>query len=128
MMRVIEFIIVLVLFATMGCEIFEDPGVMCSDEYVYGVRADIQCRDTLEAAELSGAVQLTATGYKETLDVLPAAEAGRFVAYGAGERAGTYKLSVQLTGYREWTQEDIVVSEDVCHVDQVNVTVRLVKE
>ncbi|HEY9225831.1 MAG TPA: hypothetical protein VIP11_04240 [Gemmatimonadaceae bacterium] len=43
----------------------------------------------------------------------------------AGERAGTYQLTVRADGYREWMHSAILVPRDACHVTTVSVTARL---
>ena len=45
----------------------------------------------------------------------------------AGERAGTYDVTVRASGYREWTQADVRVTADECHVRGVEITARLQK-
>ena len=44
---------------------------------------------------------------------------------GPDERAGTYMVTVDKTGYAEWRQTDIRVTADECHVRTVNLTARL---
>ncbi len=127
MNRLLSVVFFFVLVGTSGCDI-NDAGFMCSDEYVYGVRADIVCPGLSDSSEWSGEVRLSSQGYEEELNVLPTHEDGRFVALGAGERPGTYKLTVEASGYKPWELEGIRVSEKTCHVDQVSVTVELEKE
>jgi hypothetical protein len=115
---------VLVLILSSGCDI-NDAGFMCNDEYVYGVRAEILCPALSDPAEWSGVVRLSSKGYEEELSVLPTPEDGRFVAFGAGERPGTYTLTVEHSGCKRWEQKDITVLENTCHVDQVKLTVEL---
>ena len=44
---------------------------------------------------------------------------------GAGERAGTYSVTVQRLGYRVWRNDGRRVREDECHVIPVRVNARL---
>ena len=119
-------IILAFLTATVcSCDIHDQVGASCSDEYVYGVRVDLLCPGLNGIAEWSGTVELTAPGYTEELSVHATTEADRLVAYGAGERPGTYTLTVESSGYNTWQREGIPVSENVCHVDQVTVAVEL---
>jgi hypothetical protein len=127
MNKVLGIAFFLVLVVISGCDI-NDGGFMCSDEYVYGPRADIVCPGLSDPSEWSGEIRLLSEGYEEELEVRPRPEDGRFVAFGAGERPGTYKLTVESPGYKSWEQEGIRVSEKTCHVDQVSVTVELEKE
>lgn len=116
-------LLVTLLFA-VGCDI-EDAGFMCNDEYVYGVRVDLHCPGLNGVEEWSGTVRLTALNYTEELNVFPTPEPDRLQAFGAGERPGTYMLTVESSKYKTWQQGGISVSENVCHVNQVTVTVEL---
>jgi len=43
------------------------------------------------------------------------------------ERAGTYNVTVNATGYKTWQKNGVVVTKDVCHVQTVQTTAKLVK-
>lgn len=43
----------------------------------------------------------------------------------AGERAGTYDLTVRAPGYRDWTRTSVRVTSDECHVRRTVVTARV---
>jgi hypothetical protein len=43
----------------------------------------------------------------------------------AGERAGTYQVSVLKPGYATWVQSDVRVTSTKCHVNTVNLTALL---
>jgi hypothetical protein len=43
----------------------------------------------------------------------------------AEERAGTYEVSVERTGYRSWHRAGVRVTADECHVRTVSLTARL---
>jgi hypothetical protein len=45
----------------------------------------------------------------------------------AYERAGTYEVTVNATGYRPWVRSGIVVQRDPCHVVTVPLTARLAR-
>jgi hypothetical protein len=126
MNRVLGIVLLFGLIASSSCDI-SDVG-MCSDEYVYGVRVELRFPELNDITEWSGTVCLSAGDYEEELDVLPTPETGRLLAFGAGERPGIYRLAVDGPGYKPWEREGIVVSENVCHVKQVNVTVQLEPE
>ncbi len=42
-----------------------------------------------------------------------------------GERAGRYTVVVRASGYVDWTQSNVVITKDVCHVIPVALTARL---
>jgi hypothetical protein len=43
----------------------------------------------------------------------------------APERAGTYRVDVRASGYRDWTANNVVVTKNGCHVVPVEITARL---
>lgn len=43
----------------------------------------------------------------------------------AGERPGVYRLEIRATGFRNWAQDGIRVTEDECHVRPVELRARL---
>ena len=43
----------------------------------------------------------------------------------AGERAGSYTVTVRKSGYREWIRSNVVVTKGVCHVTTVSLTALL---
>jgi hypothetical protein len=43
----------------------------------------------------------------------------------AYERDGTYEVTVQAAGYREWKRSNVLVSRNECHVNPVTFTARL---
>ena len=109
------------LLALLGtaCGVTEPQGIICTTEFRYGVTATVtDAADGAQATEgLSG---LLAEGsYREEMEV------GGNVLVGAGERAGLYQLTVMADGYVTWTQNDIEVTADECHVDPVSLEVLL---
>lgn len=44
---------------------------------------------------------------------------------GVWERAGNYQVSVSLPGYTTWTNDAVVVTENVCHVNPIKLDVYL---
>lgn len=100
-----------------------DPNdVFCTEIYVYGLTVNVTDADTDEP--LAGAVLTLVDGdYEETMMAFPS---GGYV--GAGERAGTYVLTVAADGYLTQTIEDIAIDEDECHVIPVTRDVALTPE
>lgn len=43
----------------------------------------------------------------------------------AGERPGTYTVTVSKPGFRDWQRAGIVVTADECHVHPVELSARL---
>jgi hypothetical protein len=48
--------------------------------------------------------------------------------YAGAERAGTYQVTVTKTGFAEWTQSDVRVTANKCHVNTVTLTALLQPE
>lgn len=96
-----------------------DGNVACTDMFAYGVNVTLTDADTGEP--VTGAtLTLTEGDYTEVMDEL---EEGSFA--GAGERAGTYSLVVEVAGFETVTIGDITVDEDECHVIPVSRAIEL---
>ncbi len=94
-------------------------GTACTALFAYGVSVtvtDAETGDPIENATLT----LEEGSYRETLQY---PGTGDYV--GAGERAGTYTLTVNADGYQQQVIRDIVVTEDECHVRGVHLDVQL---
>ncbi len=89
-------------------------GVVCTDIFVYGVNVTVT--DAESGDPVSGAtLTLTEGDFSETLIEI---NAGAYA--GAGERAGTYTLTVDASDFVSQTIQSIVVTEDECHVIPVS--------
>jgi hypothetical protein len=67
-------------------------------------------------------------GFSDTLRLLPPESGDSAYRQGPNERGGTYDLSVVTPGYVTWSRNDIVVDENVCHVETVRLTAHLTPE
>jgi hypothetical protein len=104
--------------AMCGCALLPFGGA-CTLEYRYGVNVtltDSQTGDPIDNAVLT----LTEGAYSEVMQTFPT---GDYV--GAGERAGTYTLTAAAPGFTTQVIENIVVTEDPCHVHPVSLEVAL---
>jgi hypothetical protein len=114
------FIIVLLAFSaasvTSGCLV----GGACTTELRYGVNVTV--RNARTGVNIDNAVVTIVEGsYREPLT--DPARSGVYV--GAGERAGTYTLTVTATGFQPAAPRTLTVSAGECHVSPVSVTVDL---
>ena len=100
-----------------GCFRFDD-GVFCTEIFVSGVNVSVtdENGDPISGATLT----LTEGDFSETMIEL---RAGEYV--GAGERAGTYTLTIEAEDFEPVTIDDIVVDADECHVIPVMLEVSL---
>jgi len=91
----------------------------CTTIYAYGVSATV--RDTRTGAPLTNATLVLVDGaYRETMTSF--GQPGTYA--GAGEREGTYTLTVTAQGYQP-ASRTIVVTGDECHVNGQAVTIDL---
>ena len=88
-------------------------------DFRYGVTATVtDGADGTQVNEGLSAV-LAEGSYREEMEVR-----GDLLV-GAGERAGLYQLTVMAHGFVTWSQSEIEVTADECHVDPVNLSVLL---
>ena len=106
-----------------ACTDRSDTAVACTTNVVFGV--DVHVLDAVDRRSLGGAsLTLLDGNYLETMQELdPVFAPGRYA--GAAERAGTYRLEVELNGYLSQVIEGIEVTADLCHVIPVTVEVEL---
>ncbi len=105
------------LAGMLGCS---DPiGTICTEEARPGILVTV--RDSVTSAPVAGArvVARTPTA-ADTSDGLP--DGTYPLAY---EKAGTYEVTVEQTGYRLWTRGNVQVTRDECHVQTVSLTALL---
>lgn len=102
-----------------GCAIDETS---CTTEYRFGVNVTV--RDARDGSAVTNAtVRIVDGTYTETL-TQPALQ-GSYA--GAGERAGTYTLTVTAPGFQPAAPRTLTVGRtaDGCHVQGVSVTIDL---
>jgi hypothetical protein len=92
----------------------------CTTEYRFGV--NVTLRNARSGAPVPGATVVIVDGsWRETLSTfgLPGSYAG------AGEREGSYTLSVEAPGFVSPAARTVVVTGSQCHVNGVSVTIDL---
>jgi len=120
----------LLLLGMSGCDILDSSSrdVICTDNFVVGIAVTVQ--DSLTGAPAaSGAMLIAREGaYADTAVVPPnAPNPDSRVLGAAGERPGTYTVTVSKNGYRTWERTGVVVTMDEygCHVRTVELVARL---
>lgn len=128
-MRFPRFGFALLLLGMISCDILESrTGVLCTDNFERGLEVRVQ--DSLTGAPAaSGAMLIARDGaYADTAVVPPtAANPDAWVLAAAGERPGTYTVTVTKDGYLTWERTGVVVRMDDygCHVVTVELVARL---
>jgi len=109
---------VIMVLALTTCGGASDP-IACTAQFVYGITVHVVDATTgLPVSDgLSGNLQ--DGSYSEAMMAFGSD------LVGAGERAGTYAVTVTATGYSEWSTSEVVVTADECHVIPVSLEPRL---
>ena len=96
-------------------------GVVCTAQFVYGISATVS--DAATGANITPGSYLVV---REGSYVDSASAMGEFLS-AAGERAGTYFVTIGRPGYSSFTQTNVVVNRDECHVIPVRLEARLLR-
>jgi hypothetical protein len=81
-------------------------------QYVYGLSVNVT--DARTGQPVNAVVTITEGSYRETLENFDPTFTGSYV--GAGERPGTYVVTVTAPGYRTPAPQTITLGFDGCHV------------
>ena len=115
-------------FVLAGCgPILDDH--LCTADYRYGLTVAVV--DSVTGVPPASAVLIARSGaFVDSVGPAtphPVVQNGPpvLLLFSAGERAGTYDLTVRAPGYRDWTRNGVNVTEDECHVRLTKVTARL---
>ncbi len=106
----------------LGGVSFTQCDVVCTTVFVYGL--NVRLTDSESGQPITGATLILTDGdYTETM-----METGDGQYVGAGERAGTYELTITADSYATETRGMIVITADECHVQPVNLDIELTPE
>ena len=95
-------------------------GPACTADFRYGL--SITVLDELGRPAAAGATGLAVDGeFTDTLEVF-----GADTMVGAGERAGTYDITISKPGHMTWSAENVTVTADECHVHGVALQANLI--
>jgi hypothetical protein len=100
----------------------DNEEIICTQQFVHGL--DVVVLDNTTGNPLVEDVQVSAEDgtYQENLELISGLE---YSFSGAGERVGTYTITVTKEGYQTYTSAPIIVTRDVCHVIPQSLTVHL---
>jgi hypothetical protein len=99
-------------------------GIVCTALYAYGLTVTVQDSITGSPAAAGATVMARDGAYLDSAVIVASAPQNSSVGL-AGERAGTYAVTVSKAGYQAWTKTGIQVTKEVCHVHGVAVTAKL---
>ena len=116
----------LAVLTTAGCGVLDSSELYCTGNFVFGLVVAVQ--DSSTGAPAASGVQLIAQdgAWADTVGFppnRPDLDAQELVS--AGERPGTYTVTVRKAGFRDWQRTGVVVTADECHVHPVELTARL---
>jgi hypothetical protein len=110
------------VFFTSSCEDIDDNQIFCTDQFVYGLNVIVLDASTGNPIFQDIEVKAVDGTYQEILELVPGLE---YAFVGAGERAGTYVVTITKAGYQTYTSAPIVLTRDECHVIPQSLTVNL---
>ena len=115
----------LTLLAAVGCSASpSSPG--CTMEFRYGL--SVYVKDSLTGTSIaSGASLVVRDGaFKDSVSHPSGApELNALPLLTAGERAGTYQVSVSKPGYLPWSRSNVRITANECHVNPASITALL---
>ena len=99
---------------------------VCTAELRFGVVVRVTDSVTARPAASGSTLVIREGTYVDSMSI-PAArpDLDELTFGGAGERAGTYTVTVTKSGYRPWTRTGVRVTKGECHVNQVQLEARL---
>lgn len=93
--------------------------IACTAVYAYGLT--VHLKDASTGAKITNATLTLVDG--DYSEVMTTFEAGTYI--GAGERGGRYTLTAAAPGYETRVIDNILITEDICHVIGISLDVEL---
>jgi len=115
---------VILTSAAIGCSSPTANNIVCTDIFIVGLTVTVQDSVT-GAPAYAGATVIARDGTYADSASRPANSTDTFPLPLAGERAGTYDVTVRESGYLDWTRKGVQVTRNECHVNTVAVTAKL---
>lgn len=102
-----------------------DGGRVCTTEFRHGI--SVHVTDSVTGAPAAGGAKLVVRDgtYADSMVVSENPAYVQDWMAGAGERAGTYTVTITKPGYRPWSRAGVVVTRDECHVKGVLLEAKL---
>jgi hypothetical protein len=124
--RAVVGILYSILLELAGCSGYGSTSPICTQDLRAGIQVFV--KDSVTNAGIASGASLIASegAFKDSVRYTssqPDFDAGPISA--AAERPGTYQVKVLKANYAPWTQNNIRVTKDVCHVNTVTLTALL---
>ena len=121
MKKLFLFFLFSTFLVTTSCEDTDDQ-IVCTTQFVYGLNVIVLDASTGNPIFRDIEVKAVDGPYQEILELVSGLE---YAFVGAGERAGTYVVTVTKAGYQTYTSAPIILTRDECHVIPQSLTVNL---
>ena len=96
--------------------------IVCTAQFVFGLTVTVVDQSNGDPIADDATMTIRQGSYEE---VVTDSWDGSTMS-GAGERPGTYTITIEHPGYETWTQTGIEITADDCHVIPVLITAQLV--
>jgi len=110
--------------ASASCSRRASEPIACTMLYAYGLTVTVVDSSSGAPGGAGATVIATDGAYSDTVTHAPGSS-NEFTFGLAGERAGTYTVTVIKSGYDVWTRSGITVTKNVCHVNGVAITAKI---
>lgn len=122
MKKIILLLLPVTLLLSASCDHKDSNQIVCTQQFVYGLNIIVLDATTGNPIFQDIEVKAVDGTYEELLGLVPGLE---YAFAGAGERVGTYTITVTKAGFQTYTSAPITVTSDVCHVIPQSLTVTL---
>ena len=126
-MKLIPAITLVGMLAISACNLVSDPanGVVCTRDFRYGLTVHVVDSLTNTSAAAGAKLVIREGTFVDSATTVFPGSTDALVS--AGERAGTYTVTVSKAGYKDWVKAGVVITKDECHVIGVSLTAKLQK-
>ena len=121
MKKLFLFFLFSTFLVTTSCEDADDQ-IVCTTQFVYGLNVIVLDASTGNPIFQDIEVKAVDGTYQEILELVPGLE---YAFVGAGERAGTYVVTITKAGYQTYTSAPIILTRNECRVIPQSLTVNL---
>jgi hypothetical protein len=106
-------LLAIIAISFTNCKLDDDTNLIaCTEQYVYGLNITLKDASTFNLINSDVEVIATDGNYQETLMTISGIDS----FFGAGERSGTYIVTVTSQNYQTFTSDPITLTRDECHV------------